>query len=240
MKNLKILLLAGVILTLPNSANAQGIPVYDGASWAQTAIELQEMAKDYQKQIEQLESMTGARNAGALSNGVFEQQLKQYLPNSWEETMDMINAGTLPSGALGTKSIYSDIYNQYDPIKGADAYIADPTGISSKALDRQTGTTVAAMAASEQAFNQTGQRNQIYQNLLGEVNNSPDIKNSTDLQARIAAENGMALNELMRQNAILMQQRAATDNQNLVDIKRASSANKYDASKAKEAMKITP
>ena len=44
----------------------------------------------------------------------------------------------------------------------------------------------------------------------------------------------------MRQNAILMQQRAATDNQNLVDIKRASSANKYDASKAKEAMKITP
>ena len=100
MKNLKILLVAGVILNLPGSANAQGIPVYDGASWAQTAIELQEMAKDYQKQIEQLESMTGARNAGALSNGVFEQQLKQYLPNSWEETMDMINAGTLPSLSL--------------------------------------------------------------------------------------------------------------------------------------------
>lgn len=234
------LILTTLFMTLPISAHAQGIPVYDATSFAQFGTTINEMAKDYQKQIEQLEAMSGARNAGMLSNGAFEQQLKQYLPNSWEDTMDMINAGSLPSGALGTQSIFSNLYNAYDPITGEQAYLTDPSGYSAKALDRKTNTTIAAMAASEQVFNQTQQRNQIYQSLLGELNNSPDMKNSIDLQARIAAENGMAINELMRQNAIQMQQKAAGDNQDLVDIKKASEQTKYDAAKAREAMKLNP
>lgn len=234
------LLLAGAILAYSSPSFAQGIPVYDNASVAQTILQLEEMARDAQKQLQQIEAMTGARNAGSLSNGAYEQQLKQYLPNTWADTMDMINAGSLPNGAFGTKSIYSDIYNQYEPITGADTFTNDPTGFTAKALDRKTGTTMAAMAASEQVFNQTAQRNQIYQNLLGEVNSSPDMKNSVDIQARIAAENGMALNELMRQNAIIMQQRAAIDNSSLVDVKKAAGANKYDPVKAKEVMQLTP
>ena len=234
------LLIITVLVTLPSIAKAQGIPVYDAASFAQFGTTINEMAKDYQKQIEQLEAISGARNAGMLSNGSFEQQLKQYLPNTWEDTMNMINAGALPSGALGTQGIFSNLYNEYDPITGELTFLTDPTGYSAKALDRKTGTTMAAMAASEQIFNQAEQRNQIYQSLLNELNNSPDMKNSVDLQARIAAENGMALNELMRQNAIQMQQKAANDNQDLVNIKKAAEQTKYDAAKAKEAMKLTP
>ena len=64
-----------LFVLFPLSVNAQGIPVYDATSFAQFAQQLQEQAKEYQKQLEQLEAMTGARNAGALSNGVFEQQL---------------------------------------------------------------------------------------------------------------------------------------------------------------------
>ena len=229
-----------ILIALPVQSYAQGIPVYDATSFAQFSTTINEMAKDYQKQIEQLEAMSGARNAGMLSNGAFEQQLKQYLPNTWEDTMDMINAGTLPSGAYATQGIFSDLYNEYNPITGEQTYITDPSGYNAKALDRITGTTMAAMAASEQIFNQTEQRNQIYQNLLSELNNSPDMKNSVDLQARIMAENGMAINELMRQNAIQMQQKAANDNKDLMNIKRAAEQNKYDATKAREAMELTP
>ena len=239
MKKLNILL-AGALLSASTPSFAQGIPVYDNASVAQTILQLQEMAEDAQRQLKQIEAMTGARNAGDLSNSAFERQLKEYLPTTWEDTLDMINAGTLPNGALGTQGIFSDIYNEYEPIKGEDLYASNPNGSSAKALNRKTGTTIAAMAASEQVFNQTAQRNQIYQNLLTELNNSEDMKNSIDLQARIAAENGMALNQMMRQNAMEMQQRAATDNESLVDIKRAANANTYDAAKAKEAMTITP
>lgn len=239
MKIVKLLLI-GSLLIISSPSFSQGIPVYDNASVTQTILQLQEMAEDAQRQLQQIEAMTGSRNAGSLSNGAYEQQLKQYLPNTWEETINMINTGSLPSGALGTQGIFAEIYNQYDPIKGIEAYASNPNGSDAILLDRKTGTTVAAMAASEQIFNQTDQRNQIYQNLLAEVSSSADMKNSVDLQARIAAENGMALNELMRQNAMQMQQRAVSDNESLVDLKRASNANKYDPAQANKAMQINP
>ena len=54
------------------------------------------------------------------------------------------------------------------------------------------------MAASEQAYNNIAARIQTYETLLNELNNTTDLKASVDLQARISAENGMILTELMR------------------------------------------
>ena len=104
-------------------AKAQGIPVYDASSFAQLVTQLDKMAEDYQNQLEQLdealkqtEAITGTRNAGDLVNGVLEQQLREYLPNTWQDTMNIINATGLPSGALGTQGIYNDLYTTYNPI----------------------------------------------------------------------------------------------------------------------------
>lgn len=230
---------------VPTSVNAQGIPVYDATSFAQLVTQLDQMAQDYQNQIEQLdeafkqtEAITGTRNAGGIVNGLLEQQLREYLPNTWEDTMNIINAPSLPSGALGTQSIYHDLYTTYAPITGAEFMESDPSGVVAQSLDRRTGTTYAAMAASEQAYNNIGARIQIYEQLLNELNNSQDLKASVDLQARIAAENGMILSEVMRLNAIQMQQKAAQDNEILTDYRRSTTANQYDAERAKEAMEL--
>ena len=72
--------------------------------------------------------------------------------------------------------------------------------------------------------------------MLSELNNSDDLKTSVDLQARIAAENGIALNELMRLNAIRIQQDASIDNETLMNSRRASSFNVYDPALARAAM----
>lgn len=243
---IKIAILTALLaMSLPTKSKAQGIPVYDASSFVQMVTQLDQMSKDYQKQLEQLDqaikqsdAITGTRNMGSLANGSLEQQLREYLPNTWEETMAMMNATSLPSGAYGTQGIYNNLYNDYAPLSGADYVPNDPDGYLAKALDRKTGTTFGAMAAGEQAYNNIAARMQTYQTLLNELDNTTDLKSSVDLQARISAENGLIMSEIMRLNAIQIQQSAASDNEVLMDYRRASSANKYDAAQAKEAVKL--
>lgn len=246
MKILKLSILSAAIMFLQSAdAKAQGIPVYDASSFAQLIAQVDAMADDYQKQLEQLEeavrqsnAITGSRNMGDVANGLLEQQLREYLPNTWQDTMNIINSGNIPTGALGTQSIYNDLYNDYSPLSGADLMPSDPTSNVAKAIDRRTGTTYAALSASEQAYNNVPVRMQTYNTLLNELNNSDDLKTSVDLQARISAENGVALNELMRLNAIRIQQDASIDNETLMNSRRASSFNVYDPALARAAMEL--
>lgn len=240
-----VMLLAAIVFSQSTNAKAQGIPVYDASSFAQLIAQIDAMADDYQKQLEQLDeavrqsnAMTGSRNMGDVANGLLEQQLREYLPNTWQDTMNIINSGNVPNGALGTQSIYNDLYNDFSPLSGADLMPSDPTSNVAKAIDRHTSTTYAALSASEQAYNNVPVRMQTYNTLLSELNNSDDLKTSVDLQARIAAENGVALNELMRLNAIRIQQDASIDNETLMNSRRASSFNVYDPALARAAMEL--
>lgn len=225
-----------LLISMPGAARAQ-YPVYDVRNYYQLSAQLSQMTKEYQKQIEQLDqaiqqtsALTGTRGMGSLANGALEEELRRYLPNSWQETMDMI-------GTSGAQGIYSDLYQAYEPVKGAVYIPADPDGPMARALDRRTDTTFAAMAASEQAYDNISRRIAIYESLLGELNSTADLKASIDLQARIAAENGMILTELMRLKTIQLQQKAAEDNETLTTYRHAGSANKYDAAKAAQAFK---
>lgn len=246
MRTPKLLLISFLWTVLLSSpVKAQGIPVYDAAGFAQLITQLDQMAADYAKQLEQLDqaikqtnSMTGTRDMGSLANSALESELRQYLPTTWQDTMNMINANGLPSGALNTQSLYNDLYTTYNPISGSDFISSDPNGPIAQALNRRTGTTYAAMAASEQSYNNIANRISTYEYLLDELNQTTDLKASVDLQARISAENGLVLNELMRLNAIQMQQQAAIDNEELTNYRRATTANQYDATKAADAMKL--
>ncbi len=233
-----------LIFAFPASVRAQGIPVYDAAGYAQMLSELEQMTQDYQKQIEQLSeavkqtnALTGTRGMGTLANGSLESDLRRYLPNTWQETMNMMSASNLSGSGLGTQGTFSDLYSAYEPLKGSDAITTDPSGATAQALDRRTGTTFAAMAAGEQAFNSIPRRMETYEALLTELDNSQDLKGSIDLLARISAENGFILNEMMRLNAIQIQQRAAKDNQELNSYKRSHTAHQYNPNTAADAFK---
>ncbi len=246
MKNLiRVTALLTTALFFPASLQAQGIPVYDAAGYAQLLTQMNQMVQDYQKQIEQLSeaikqtnALTGTRGMGALANGGLESDLRRYLPNTWQETMNLMNVSGLGSAGLGTQSTYNDLYSVYAPVKGADAITSDPSGATAQALDRRTGTTYAAMAAGEQAFNSIPRRMDTYETLLSELDSTQDLKGSIDLLARISAENGFILNEMMRLNAIQIQQKAAQDNQELNSYKRFHTANQYNPDNAANAFKL--
>ena len=244
-KPLIAIIATALMLITPSSSNAQGIPVYDASGYAQLIAQLDAMADDYANQIDQLEeavrqadAITGTRNMGDVANGVFEQQLRQYLPNTWKDTLNMINGAPIPNGALGTQNIYSNLYSEFDPLSGATIMASDPSGQVAKAIDRRTGTTYAAIAASEQAYNNIPARMQTYESLLNELNNSDDLKASVDLNARIAAENGILMNEIMRLNAIQIQQNSSIDNTQLMENRRAATFNQYDPDLARQAIEF--
>jgi len=232
-------------LFLGNKTFAQGIPVYDAAGFAQLITQLDQMSKDYQKQLEQLDeaikqssAITGSRSMGDLANSDLEKQLRKYLPSTWKETLDIMNATNLPTGAYGTQNLYGELYSEYDPLTGEEALPDNPDGYMAKALDKRTGTTYASMAASQQAYDNISSHMHTYETLLEELNNTQDLKSSVDLQARISAENGFIMSEIIRLQTIQMQQTSANDNEQLMNYRRANTANQYDAGKAKEAVKF--
>ena len=229
-------------LLVSAAAEAQGIPVYDAASYTQLITEFNQMTQAYQKQLSQLDqavqqttALTGSRGMGSLENGPLEETLRHYLPDNWQDTMNMINASGLNNQGMQTQSLYNSLYSNYSPIAGADFVASDPAGPVSQAIDRRTQTTYAAMSASEQSYNASTTRTSTYEALLSQLDNTTDIKASIDLAARIAAENGLSMNDVMRLNSIQIQQKAAQDNETLTSYKRAHDANQYSASDAAKA-----
>ncbi|MFH1159242.1 MAG: type IV secretion system protein [Pseudomonadota bacterium] len=227
------------------STPARAMVVFDPSSYSKLVAQLNQMAQEYQKQLQQLDqaikqtgALTGTRSMGTLANGTLEQELRRYLPETWQDTMTMMNAAGLSGSATETQSLYNSLTTTYNPIKGSAALTRDPTGPIAQALDRRTGTTYAAMAASEQAYNSASSRIATYETLLNKLNTTTDLKASIDLQSRISAENGMILNELMRLNAIGIQQKAAEDNEYLTSFHQASTANRFDATKAADAFRL--
>ncbi len=237
-------LVISLIIYASSSAQAQGIPVYDASSFTQMVTQLDAMSKDYQKQMEQLEqaikqadAITGSRNMGSLNNSPVEADLRRYLPTTWEQTLEMMSASGLGNTGSSTQHLYNSLTTTFKPLPGSEFLPSDPAGPISRALDRRNNTTYAAMAASEQAYNGVSNHIDAYENMLKELDNSPDLKASVDLQARIAAENGMLFSEILRLQAMQIQQSSASDNETLTGYRRATTANKYDPSAAANAFK---
>ncbi|MGH1379150.1 MAG: type IV secretion system protein [Alphaproteobacteria bacterium] len=225
--------LAACLLTPP--AKAQGIPVIDSTSIAQTILQLEQMAEDYQNQIQQLDqalatynSITGGRSLGDLRNSSAEQDLRRALPPHLQDLIGLNNASGLGSAGLQTQGIYNDILTTYQPATGATLIPSAPTSSLAGAHDRYSNTTYAAMAASESSYNAAVERLQGYEEMLQELNGTQDLKASVDLLARITAENGILLNELMRMQSLQMQLNSSRQGSNLTEIQRTNKAYKYD------------
>jgi len=226
-------------LAIPSSTKAQGIPVIDTSSIAQTLIQIQEMARDYQNQLQQLDtalstynSLTGGRDIGDLLNSSPEQDLRRALPTNLQNMIGLNNASGLGASALQTQSIYNDLLTTYNPITGEDLFPSDPTGTLAKSHDRRSQTTTAAMAASETTYNNAASRMQGYETLLGELNTSPDLKSSVDLLARISTENGLLMNEILKLQALQIQLSTTAEGQNITNTRRISNFEIYNTTNA--------
>lgn len=224
------------------SSPAEAMIVFDPTNHAELVAQFNQLVKQYEQQLQQLNqaiqqtgALTGTRTMGSLANGPAEAALRQFLPSTWQNTLKMGSATGLNSTGTQTQSLYNGYYNTYQPVTGASAITRDPNGPISQSIDSKTQTTYASMAASEQSYNSVATRTGTYEGLMQQINTTTDLKSSVDLQSRIAAENGLTMNELLRLNAIQVQQKAAEDNESLTALRQASTVNRYDATQAQNA-----
>ena len=223
-------------MTAPKAHALFGIGdiVFDPAALAQAvqngiqmASQLEQMYQDYanqveqlQRQVEQLDAMTGARALGLIAY-----EARDYLPE------DLASILILDDGSEAAY-IRNELEDLFQPITSnpyVDAELFEASSPLALALDRQTNTMLANMSASEVAYGEIQKRVASIEEMMTLLDASEDLKTSTDLNARITAENSLLLAEIMRLQTLQMQMETA--NATLASADKAASfrALEYDA-----------
>ena len=166
---------------------------------------------------EQVEAITGHYGIGELLNGDLYRAARRYTPTTWRDTLAILDAGGLPGSVADVRAVYSK-RSESLAIIGADEYNQlNPDAPNAQAFERRRNTNLAAVAVAETIYDNTQARMVNYETLMGQIEAAENSKTTADLQARIAAENGTSLAELIRLQSVQLQQAGAIEAQQLVD-----------------------
>ena len=216
-------LLLVFILLSPLSAAAQ-IPVTDAANLGQQIVQYAQMIAEYERQFEQLiearnqvDAITGNYGFGDLLNDAGFRDARRYTPNSWRDTLRILEAGALPGSAADVRAIYADRSDAMAVIGAEDYNALNADAPNAQAFERRRDTNLASQAIAEVTYNDIQTRMGNYETLMGQIESTDNAKAIADLQARISAENGTTMADLIRLQAVQLQQTSAVEAQQLVD-----------------------
>lgn len=186
-------LLASASLLLSVEARAQ-FAVIDVGAIAQLIQQIATMrdqlltARNTLKQAEaEFEAMTGGRGMERLLNGT----VRNYLPPNWQE---------LEAAVRNANANYHALAAEIQAVMQANAVLTEEELSVLSPEDRghmQAARQSAALlqATARQALASTSMRFEAIQSLIDAIPSAEDQKAILDLQARIAAEEGMLTNE---------------------------------------------
>ena len=231
------------ILTAPTIASAGGIPTIDVSNIVQTTAtakntleQVKQLKEAYEAQLDQLreairqgDALTGNSGIGNILNGAADRDNRRYAPESWEDTVKILEAGGLPGSADDVRAYYEAVKEQTNVAGAADINTVNPEAPNALAFENRRDTTFAAQSVARASYNQTGRRIDDYERLMAEIENTPDAKAAADLTNRIAAQNGLTMAELIRLQAAQMQQNTTADNQALIDATNNARLSRFKA-----------
>jgi len=193
------------------SARAQ-IPTTDiaaGLQRTQQILSLAEQVKQakdaYDRQFQELQAaiaqqraMEGVTGVGNLLNGGAEQDARKYLPATWEDTMAILAAGGNPGSAPEVERIMRERERAFQISTREEVGLLGPDDPTAVAAEYNRRSTLASQAVAETAYARANGRVETYEDLMRAIENTPTAKVSADLANRIAAENGLTSNEMIR------------------------------------------
>lgn len=216
-KWLKVSLVAVTMIGAGGSARA-GVPVFDGANFANTlqnivawgkqfgqmTSQYEQLINQYNQSVTTYNSMKGVRNMGDLVNNPV---VRRYMPNEWSQVMNLSNS---PGSYTSLQGSISAIKNATRLVDLANTSLS-PTSDAARAFEGGRNAIATNRALSEEGYRQASDRITTVQTLLDKVNNVPDQKDVLDLSARIQAEQAMVSNELVKVNLAAQAQQAQRD-----------------------------
>jgi len=186
------------------TAHAQMV-VLDPANLSQQVLHYLNMIKQLtqlQAQLTQLKqqytSITGIRHMA----GIYQEDFVQKMPRDWKETLQGIQG----LGKVG--SLTKDIFKESSQLEGGNF-----EHVANDVVEQLKKTMMAdsnAQALNSQAFDGSGDRFKRIQDLMQKIDSADDLKAITDLNGRLAGENAMLMNEMIKlqaMNALLENQR---------------------------------
>ena len=204
-KLLRVLALAAT-LCAGSQARAQGIPVFDGANWAQAAIQVQAWARQYQQMIQslqqlqnqltQMQTMTGKLDLGrGLGSVLSDPSIRTLQPDEMQNAVSLLVGGAYSASRLSAINSVLSSYGVQTTVNGTPVTAGQ--------------TSADALAKMQQILASAQQRNQLTSALATRVDNAADAKESLDLINRNIIESTRANSDLMQTVATIEANRQA-------------------------------
>lgn len=225
----------------PNPARAAGIPVIDASSIAQLLTTYSEMLTQSGMMTEQIGNQIAQIQQGVEQIGQGEQrftQLTTQIGQLQEQIVAMTGTRDL-SGILdgldGIRDLlptdvggadftaasarYDELLVEDDVRDGVALFgdVTDPTSLRAVSYVDARDKTYIEAASAQILIEGMPEIEAAYSALITEIDNTPDVKASMDLMARIAAENGRSIARLTHLMAISAQARSAAERARYVE-----------------------
>ncbi len=199
------LVLTGVLLTAaPPPAAAQGIPVHDSTNLAQIAATVAALLDIYGRQNEELiearrimQSVTQQSGLGRIHETPELIQLRRRLPVLLFDLNRLSELAANPDLAQ-TLTLYGRLTDRYGLLEDAAYEPQAPDDPYARAWAADRDAQLAAATSAEVVYGNVNEREDLYANLMTELDTRDNLKESVDILARLTAENGRLLMELIR------------------------------------------
>jgi len=201
-----------MVFSTSENATAQ-IPVTDAASIAQdiqqfaTVVaqlrQLEEQVRNSIEQIrvaeDQLKSLTGDYGLDDLANSQAFKDLRRTA--DWDSIFKGVTSNT--TGPIQEKG--REAIAEYGLVEGAQLF---ESGTSASVInpliiahEKSRDAVAAGAGLARVTMEASDSRVDVYEAFIDQISSSPNAKSSTDLLARIMAENGLLMNEIIRLSA---------------------------------------
>ena len=200
---------APIALTaVASPAAAQGIPVFDTATYVQALAQVQNTVKMIEQGQQQIQTATNTlaslqkvTNLANIAPSLINSATRNILPSTTIDTATLLSGDLTKIGALGT--LASTIQSRY-AISPSSSSEADSA--YNQALKDATGSAAATAALGENTLSATQTRMQGLDQLREQLSSAKDPKDVMDLQARISVEQAQLQNDMLKMQAIQMAQ----------------------------------
>lgn len=225
-----VALLAGMI---PSSAMAGGIPTIDTASIAELLTIIDQNAKTYGVESEQLTNAIGQLEKLQEQVETARSQLREAertyaaVTGARDTVMKLFDGDITArklANSLGELSMTGRMLNsrvqgrvealgeQYNVMSGLDLYEVETEDWQTRQHDELTSNALTEIATAEENFSEAGAAMDRYDSYREEIGAAADMKASIDLNTRVQIENGQMLAVILQNLAITARAEAAKTN----------------------------